>query len=150
MIRVETEACDWKNGKAVVLARIRFSAIMSYKQYDIRVVDTAVDPSSDQKIISYRKGDKFPLYRVWIYLEGRDLPFVKRVTYQLHPTFNPREITVDRSAANPKCQIEIWSWGVFEIKAIVELKTEDLLELTHQLSYPREFAGAHSRELQPR
>jgi len=78
-------------------------------------------------------------YKVWIYLDGNDLPFVESVTYVLHRTFPEPYQTVRRTLSNPNCQLVIWTWGVFPIKAIVKDKTGHSREIEHNLSYDRQL-----------
>jgi len=120
-------------------------AHMVLKQIELRVFDTAVDPSAEEKIIYYKPGAQ-PLYRVWIYVDGPDLPFVESVTYRLHPTFEQPERTVPRTISNPSCKLEIWTWGLFEVTAVVQTKNEQRFELRHELTYDQQFAEAVSRK----
>ena len=76
---------------------------MLQQDINLRVFDTAVDPTAEEKIVYYRPGADRPLYRVWIYVDGPDLPFVDSVTYRLHPTFKEPERTVPRTTV-PYCE----------------------------------------------
>jgi len=78
-------------------------------------------------------------YRVWLYLDGPDLPYVKSVTYTLHPTFPDPVRTVPRSASNPYCAIAIWTWGTFDVVGDVEDKGGRRHVLKHNMGYDREI-----------
>jgi hypothetical protein len=122
---------------------------MFTEELNVRVFDTALDPAATEKVIYYRPSSSPtdpPLYRVWLYLDGPDLPFVDKVTYRLHPTFTPRDRVVNRTISNPNCRLEVLTWGIFEVLAIVEAKDRQF-EIKHQLSYDRQFQDAVSREL---
>ena len=104
----------------------------------LRIVDTSLDPNSPKKVIRYRRQGSRDLYRIRIYLEGRDLPYVKSAVYILHPTFNPQRRKIVRSASNPKCQLWIYTWGIFEVMAKVEMKDGRIVNLSHELNYGAE------------
>ena len=115
---------------------------MSISALQLKITDTPFDPDSNDKIIHTRvstSGKK--LYKVWISLEGQDLVFVRQVKYILHPTFGQREHTLERSFTNPKFRMFIYTWGIFEVKAIVEARRGSY-ELRHTLEYDRKFAEA--------
>jgi transcription initiation factor IIF auxiliary subunit len=109
---------------------------------DISIRDSLFDPSSDpastERVVTVRKGDR-PLYKVWIYLDGRDLPYFDRVTYQLHPTFPNPVHTVRRTISNPRCQIVIWTWGIFTVRGTVYDKQGRTYTLSHRLEYSRQL-----------
>lgn len=112
----------------------------------ITIVDTAIDPStaSDRagtREVRYQKAAGRDLYKVWIYLDGPDVPFVRAAIYELHPSFAQRVHTVSRTVANPSCALIIWTWGIFDVKATLRMKSGESVELTHKLSYDRDFAS---------
>lgn len=84
-----------------------------------------------------KKGRKY--YKVWIYLEGNDLPYVENVTYTLHETFKNPVRTVPRSPSNPNCTLVIWTWGVFLVKATIVDKQGFTYLVNHQLTYDKQF-----------
>jgi hypothetical protein len=115
---------------------------------ELRIVDSAIDPdhphdaqACHEHVVRYRKidGGKFS-YRVFVWLDGPDLPFVDRVRWELHESFPQRHVEVARSFANQRCKLTLWTWGLFEIRAKVILKDRRELELTHMLAYDREFS----------
>jgi hypothetical protein len=106
------------------------------------VYDPALPPSAARKIAYSPRGQNKTSYKVWLYLAGNDLPFVRRVTYRLHPTFPNPVINVSRSIQNPSCQLIIWTWGVFVVNVTVETKTGARFNLQHTLSYDREITQA--------
>lgn len=99
--------------------------------------DRSPQPHAEVRYRHDRSGTT--LYKVWLYLDGRDLPYVQRVTYKLHPTFPNPERTVERSVRNPNCELILWTWGLFEVTAVIEDKKGQLYELRHQLGYDREL-----------
>lgn len=123
--------------------------MIAVETINLRIVDTAVDPESKEPVVCYREApDKSaPLYRVWLYLEGSDVPFVRDITYVLHPTFRDRERRVSRSLNNPNCRLEIWTWGLFEVKGIVNLSDGRRIKLRHELTYDRQFSSARLQKL---
>jgi len=103
---------------------------------NIKVRDTVFDPGlKENKVHAHGTGSKKPMYKVWLYLEGRDLPHVKSVTYQLHPTFGDTLRVVERSYSNPNCSLIIWTWGIFTVHAYVEDKSGRKHEFVHSLQY---------------
>lgn len=109
----------------------------------LEVKDSLFDPDSpasesSKRVAEFRRGSTGTLYRVFIYLDGADLPFVEDVVYQLHHTFTPPERRVSRSVSNPRCKLVIWTWGFFTVHATVTTK-KDVLSLTHELQYGREI-----------
>ena len=106
----------------------------------IEVKDSAFDPDSTEKIIRVRNRESDrPLYRVFLYVDGPDLPFVEAVTYELHPTFASPVRRVGRTLSNPRCKLEIWTWGLFEVAVTVEDKRGRQYRLSHNLQYDRQF-----------
>src|SRR5258708_7164383 len=87
---------------------------------DVEVKDSVLDPDSTLRIAPVRdaKGER-PLYRVFLYLDGRGLYHVNAVTYVLHPSFKDPTRQVYRTADNPHCKLEMWTPGIFRVQAIV-------------------------------
>jgi transcription initiation factor IIF auxiliary subunit len=112
------------------------------RKLDLRVKDTVFEPGSatDTKIAYYRSEGETTWYKVWILLEGVDLPYVASVTYRLHSTFPDPNRTVRRTVANPNCQLMIWTWGLFKIRAMVEDKNGRIHELVYDMKYDQELA----------
>ena len=110
----------------------------------ITIVDTAIDPSTASdparaREVRFQNAGGKDLYKVWIYLDGPDVPFVQAAIYELHPSFAKRVHTVSRTVANPSCALIIWTWGIFDVKATLRMKSGEAVELTHKLTYDREF-----------
>lgn len=109
---------------------------------DLAVKDSVFDPSLDPNIsdltVTVRQAKK-PLYKVWIYLEGKDLPFIESVTYTLHKTFADPVRTVRRTSANPMCELVIWTWGLFEVAARVIDRQGQAYDFSHSLTYGNEL-----------
>src|ERR1044072_2549501 len=106
---------------------------------NIKVVDTVIPPYSTQKMgyIDNSPSHQNPYYRVWMYLEGPDLPYVDQVTYVLHSTFSNPVRVVSRTPANPNCCLDIWTWGIFTVKVIIEDSQGGTSVIHHRLMYDR-------------
>jgi transcription initiation factor IIF auxiliary subunit len=107
---------------------------------NVEVKDSIFDPESSDRTarVQNPKSDK-PLYRVFLYLEGLGLPYVNAVTYVLHPTFDEPTRQVLRTPANPRCKLEIWTWGLFQVQAIISDREGNMFTLSHDLQYSKDF-----------
>ena len=116
---------------------------MNSNQLDIEVRDTVFDPDVPRSNarVHVAKENGRPIYRVYIYLDGYDLPYIESVTYTLHETFRNPNRTVRRTPSNPKCKLVIWTWGLFVVKATIV----DIKGVTHT----REHSLTYDRELPP-
>ncbi|MEE9552966.1 MAG: pYEATS domain-containing protein [candidate division Zixibacteria bacterium] len=113
-----------------------------YSDFDIKIIDSAFDPdleSKKPKKIYYNNVGEKTVYKVWIFLEGKSLPYIKDVTYILHPTFADPIKTISRSSKNPRCKLEIWTWGLFQLRVKIRNKKGEVFEKTHNLTYNRDF-----------
>jgi transcription initiation factor IIF auxiliary subunit len=110
---------------------------------DVECKDSIFDPDSVDRTARWRnpKSDK-PTYRVFLYLDGPGLPYVKAVTYVLHATFKDPTRHVLRTPANPHCKLELWTWGKFRVKAILTDQQGSTTTITHDLQYDQEFPSA--------
>jgi hypothetical protein len=107
---------------------------------DLKVRDSLFEPGApERKVHLDSEGSQLVRYRVWLYLEGRDLPYVEQVTYHLHDTFEDPIRLVPRTASNPNCALAIWTWGIFEVWAVVKDKSGNTFELRHKLSYAEQL-----------
>jgi transcription initiation factor IIF auxiliary subunit len=119
---------------------------MKIQTYQLEVKDSLFNPNQQTKsrkqVAFYRKypsrSDK-TFYKVWIYLDGPDLPFVKRVKYTLHRTFRNPVKLIERSSNNPHCALVIWTWGIFEVKVEVEDMKGRVIRMDHFLCYNEQF-----------
>jgi len=109
------------------------------RKLNLQIKDTVFEPGSTQNKVYYRSEGKTTWYKVWILLEGSDLLYVAGVTYRLHSTFPDPEQNVRRTTTNPNCQLSIWSWGLFTIRATVEDKFGRIHEYVHQMNYDKEL-----------
>lgn len=105
----------------------------------IKLVDTVFDPNTGSKEIHYSKQGSQTLYKVWLRLDGPELPYVRGVTYKLHPTFNNPERFVARTPSNPNCTLSIWTWGIFDVEAEIMTKDGERQIVVHPLRYDREL-----------
>ncbi|MEQ1747610.1 MAG: pYEATS domain-containing protein [Saprospiraceae bacterium] len=119
---------------------------MEKRTYNLYMRDTLFDPNdpaaSLEKKALYKKysaPEAKILYKVWLYLGGRDLPFVESVRYHLHSSFpNPKQV-VERRMGNPNCAFAIWAWGMFNVKAEVFLMGGEILVINHFLTFGSEI-----------
>lgn len=115
---------------------------MRSTELNVQVKDTVFDPNlspSAQKKVHVRKEGKTTYYKVWLYLEGDDVPLVDNVTYTLHETFRNPERKVRLTPSNPNCQLVIWTWGIFTVTAKIMDKRGQTFEVLHRLTYDREL-----------
>ena len=112
---------------------------------NVVVRDSLFDPErGSERVVQFRRSSPdHTLYRVFLYLDGLDLPFVNLVTYQLHETFSPNTRTVARTPSNPRCKIDIWTWGAFTVRAVIEDKQGRTWTMTHQLEYVTQLSEAN-------
>ncbi len=103
------------------------------------VFDPDLNPETNKKVYWREGSDGSALYKVWLYLAGEDLPYVHSVTYTLHPTFPDPTRRVSRTLTNPNCELVLWTWGMFEVKAAIEDKTGGIYEAVYKLSYDRQL-----------
>lgn len=109
------------------------------RKYDIELCDSAFEPGSNSKNTLFKESGKRNLYKVWLYLDGMDLPYVESVTYFLHSSFPKPRTRIQRTPNNPNCSLIIWTWGIFTVKGTVTLKDGSKLDVSHQLTYNISF-----------
>lgn len=110
---------------------------------EIEVKDSVLDPDSNVRTAQVRNPNgSRPLYRIFLYLDGLRLYNVKAVTYVLHPTFKEPTRQVYRTPDNPRCKLEVWTWGLFRIQAIVTDREGNMLTISHDLQYNKEFSAS--------
>ena len=116
--------------------------VASAIELNVQVKDTVFDPNlapSAHKKVHVNETEGTTLYKVWLYLAGEDLPYVDSVTYSLHETFPNPKRKVKLTPSNPNCQLVIWTWGVFTVKAKIEDKRGLTFEISHYLTYDQEL-----------
>jgi transcription initiation factor IIF auxiliary subunit len=107
---------------------------------ELEVRDSLRDPDAPDQTAQWRNPDSDkPVYRVFLYLDGLKLPYVNAVTYVLHPTFKEPTRQVFRTLSNPRCKLQLWTWGLFRVQAIVTDRDGNMFTLTHDLQYDKEF-----------
>ncbi len=85
-------------------------------------------------------------YRVFIFIDGYDLPYVESVTYALDDTFPDPIQTVRRSPANPNCQLVVWTWkDQFTVAATIADKRGNSYAVTHDVTYVSELPTMEDR-----
>ena len=126
---------------------------MQLRTYNLKLNDMLLDSEeretsnesgtrSRKKIVYYREStrSKKKLYKVKIYVDGKDLPYVKQVTYILHSTFGKNRVkTIKRKPNNLQCGLVIWTWGVFTVKAEIEDLKGNIIKLEHRLTFGDEL-----------
>ena len=82
------------------------------------------------------RGEDWWDWKVWIDAPSADLQDVESVTWHLHPTFDPKEITVNDG--RNKFALETSGWGTFRIRATVTMSDGTVKKLSHELelTYP--------------
>lgn len=109
------------------------------RDLNVWIADTPFDPNGRERVVYYRPKNEKRYYKIFIYLTGPDMPFVKRVTYTLHPSFQVQHNSVQRSLSNPNCKLAVWVWGKFEVFASVEDKKGNIYKLSHYLHFDSYF-----------
>ncbi|MDA1314852.1 MAG: hypothetical protein O2968_16080 [Acidobacteria bacterium] len=106
----------------------------------VQILDSVHDPDGGgEKIL--KKADKsngYDLYRVFVYLDGFDLPLVRSVVYQLHSSFKDSRHRINRTPNNPTCKLIIWTWGTFVVRGDVEDLEGRIHKISRQLTWDRE------------
>lgn len=72
-------------------------------------------------------------FTIWVGGNEQVLSHIERVTYYLHPTFNPSVIT--RYSFEDKFTLSLTAWGEFELKAKVYFKEGQVKDLSKFLSF---------------
>ena len=90
-------------------------------------------------------GKDYWRWRAWIEADGAELDKVKEVVWILHPSFKQSRRVINQRSTN--FRLETAGWGIFLLRAEVELKDGETLLLTHnlRLEYP-ENSGASSQQ----
>lgn len=113
---------------------------MKQSRLEITLRDSLYPPEGSTDVIRYDASiEGHPRYQVWLYLEGPDLPYVRKATYHLHPTFPEPIRVVRRTPSNPNCALAVWAWGMFDVRAEVEDKRGHRHTLRHRLAYDRQI-----------
>jgi len=115
----------------------------------LEVKDTVFNPGlsredPNNKVNVRQEGDVY-YYKVWLYLDGYDLPYVDSVTYTLDSSFSEPNQTVRRTLTNPNCQLTIWTWGLFTVVATIIDKKGYKYQVSHQLSYKEQLPPEESK-----
>ncbi len=108
------------------------------RNLDIVVKDTVVEKANGNEHIIAKKSTSSTMFKVTLFLEGNDLPFVNKVTYTLHETFKNRIKKIKRSLSNPNCTLVFYAWGTFTVKVKVESLKGDNLVISHPLQFGSE------------
>jgi len=123
-------------------------ASLECPEYQITYSDLRVEISSDvysdyDRRILYCPTSNVLVVRNRIYLAGPDLDKVKQAKYILHETFPiPEAISDDPTNG---FEIWIWSWGAFQMKAIVTTKTNQEFEKDYFFAFKQKFEDAQKK-----
>ena len=120
--------------------------MMRKRTYEIEVKDSIFNPreaSDTEDLVAHYKrapsrNDKTH-YKVYLYLEGKDLPFIRRVKYVLHRTFRNNVKIIERTTINPNCMLVLWTWGIFTVKVEIEDINGNVISIDHYLTYGDEI-----------
>ena len=123
---------------------------MNATQLNLEVRDSVFSPNlsredPENRVNVHKEGQDTYYYKVWLYLEGYDLPYVESVTYELDPTFPEPRQTVRRTASNPNCQLSFWTWGLFTVIATITDKKGFEYRVSHELGYYTELPKERNR-----
>jgi transcription initiation factor IIF auxiliary subunit len=116
----------------------------------IEVKDSVFNPNLPKEdptnLVNVREeADGTYYYKVWLFLEGYDLPYVESVTYKLDESFPEPNQTVRRTPSNPNCQLAFWTWGLFTIEATVTDKKGFNYQVSHELVYDKELPAENTK-----
>ena len=114
-------------------------------ELDLKIESSPFPPFGESDTIAYKERRDRKLFQVYIYLSGRSLGRVRKISYVLHSSFKNNIITVERTRKNPKASLSIWTWGLFELKAIVETIDGETIHLTHYLDYDEQVRAFPKR-----
>lgn len=106
----------------------------------IEIRDSVFDPDLEGNKILKKAGNGGgqDLYRVFLYLEGLDVPSVRSVVYHLHSSFEKDKHRIVRTPTNPSCKLVIWTWGLFLVRAEIEDLEGRTLKISHTLGWDRD------------
>jgi transcription initiation factor IIF auxiliary subunit len=111
----------------------------------IEIRDTAVtrEANGTEIILAKKTSTNRTSYKVTIEATGNDTPFVKRITYVLHPTFRNRIKPVTRSLSNPSCSLSFYAWGTFSVEAKIEFASGEISKIRHALRFDEDIRGGN-------
>lgn len=112
------------------------------RDWDLKIRTSCRDPESPTPKIRLRERADAPLYQVFLFLNGRDVPYVEFVQYVLHPSFVEPIRTVRRTPDNPTCKLAVWAWGEFPMNSVVRLKDGEELNIRHRFQFSSEVEKA--------
>jgi pYEATS domain-containing protein involved in immunity len=119
------------------------------KEINLEVKDSVFNPAlskdNPENKVSYRREGDVYYYKVWLYLDGYDLPYVESVTYTLDSSFTEPNQTVQRTIANPNCQLTIWTWALFTVVATITDKKGYKYQVSHPLTYKEQLPTDESK-----
>lgn len=122
---------------------VQFESPISDQTSSLNVeIASDVYSSKDRQILCCPKSN-YLVVRNRIYLGGADLNKIKEVKYFLHETFDQPEGVIGDPANN--FEIWIWTWGGFQIKAVITTKTGQVFEKYFDFSFKSKFEEARNK-----
>ena len=109
------------------------------REFNVWVEDLPFDPYGGDRVVYYKSQGERWSYKVSLFLNGMDVPFVRSVTYKLPSSFDVSFRRVVRSLWNPNCKLVLWVWGKFEVRVWIETKKGHVFETSHYLDFDRYF-----------
>jgi prokaryotic YEATS domain len=112
---------------------------------EIQLKDSVFDPAlpptdPNNRVLVSHKGDDTYYYRVFLFIDGYDLPYVEKVTYALDDSFSEPVQTVRRTPATQNCQLPIWTWKTrLTVTATIVDKKGNSYRISHDLVYASEL-----------
>lgn len=108
----------------------------------IEIKDSVFDPEiirrRKEDISEYLKGNKY-FYKVFIYAQGKTMPYVDSITYFLHSSIENNVRTIKRRPSNEYCKIEVETPGIFKVRATIYYKDGEVEHKEHYLNFSKEL-----------
>lgn len=112
--------------------------------FDIALLDEALYRNGRESLVLYRNHKRKAQYRVRLFLDGDDLPQVASATYSFPEATGIADKRVARNMSNPRCQLFIWAWGLFDIDVTLTFKDGHSYGLRHSMTFNRDFERART------
>lgn len=109
---------------------------------DVQFYTQAVDPANGVVYYSTNSAG-LQVFKIRVYVTGRDLYNIKSVKYVLHPTFENPEY----SSTDPYNNFEmvLWTWGRFNMPIIVTMKDGRVYEYDYYFTFGAQLEEAQRR-----
>ena len=108
----------------------------------IEIKDSVFEPEvvrrRKEDVVEFLSGNTY-FYKVFIYTQGKTMPYVDSITYFLHSSIENNVRTIKRKPSNEYCKIEIETPGIFKVKATISYKDGKVENVEHYLNFPKEL-----------